>query len=752
MIENFAENDTGLLFIANGIGKVLIWDGFTSQVEEAGLDAPTAALTVAGTGNGAIVGTFTAYLRFVDRHGWYSNLSPISNEYTAEGATGTITAASNTTPIVITSAAHGLNTGATVKITGVGGNTSANSTFQIVVLSSSTFSLDDSTGTATYTGGGTWTSGVASLSYTSVEAATDPRIRRRQILRNTDGQADVYYVDVDTEDLSTTTFSSTRSDTDLATQEAQSILDEDGGILANGNTPPPDHKPYMAYHLGHMFYAGQRDYKRGGVQVATGSLTVTGIGTDWVANLEDRYLYVVGADQEYQIDSVDISAQTLTLTEAYQGDTDLFAVYAIRPAPAERRTVYYSMSGLPASVPATNGVTIPETGDEITGLMVRGSWLYVLEKRRTWKITFADSLPEDLGLFPSGDRGCVNNRCWVRVDDMAYMLDEQGVHVFGGAAEPDQVSQQIQEIFRPEGTGKWRIDWESSELFHAVHYRPQETVRWFVCMSGSLWPRHALCYQYRLKRWWVEEYPLDVSGSCAGHIKDVPAAFVGVQGRTVLKMNAGALDLADPRQGQVRGTATSSGLLSLTDSSTTFTSSLVNAPLSIVDGRGRGQTRKIVSVSSGTLTLSMPWNILPDTTSVYQAGGVSWRFLTSWFRYGMAEEDAPRRFELVFDPLKKASLARMNVFHDFEDEADVQAYSMTSAAGGGVKSTAGESDFRIDLTKRSGVAQKVYPGHREHFSDGPRFVQLELSGATNEEIVSIYQITAEGVGNPTARE
>lgn len=69
---------------------------------------------------------------------------------------GSITGATNASPIVITSAAHGLTTGARVTITGVGGNSAANGTFVITKVTADTFSLDGSTGDGAYTTGGTW--------------------------------------------------------------------------------------------------------------------------------------------------------------------------------------------------------------------------------------------------------------------------------------------------------------------------------------------------------------------------------------------------------------------------------------------------------------------------------------------------------------------------------------------------------------------------------------------------------------------
>lgn len=72
----------------------------------------------------------------------------------------TITAASNATPIVITSTAHGLATGDRVTIASVGGNTNANGDWKVVVLTANTFSIYTEAGVAgagnsAYTSGGT---------------------------------------------------------------------------------------------------------------------------------------------------------------------------------------------------------------------------------------------------------------------------------------------------------------------------------------------------------------------------------------------------------------------------------------------------------------------------------------------------------------------------------------------------------------------------------------------------------------------
>lgn len=85
-------------------------------------------------------------------------------------ATGSITGATNPTapaPIVITSTAHGQVSGTVVTITGVGGNTAANGTWTITKVDADHFSLNGSTGNATYTTGGTWTVDGVSVTFDS---------------------------------------------------------------------------------------------------------------------------------------------------------------------------------------------------------------------------------------------------------------------------------------------------------------------------------------------------------------------------------------------------------------------------------------------------------------------------------------------------------------------------------------------------------------------------------------------------------
>lgn len=80
--------------------------------------------------------------------------------------TAVVTAATNATPIVVTTASpHNLQTGDKVTVSGVVGNTAANGDFSATKIGANSFSLDGSSGNGAYaSGGATHLSGLYLLS------------------------------------------------------------------------------------------------------------------------------------------------------------------------------------------------------------------------------------------------------------------------------------------------------------------------------------------------------------------------------------------------------------------------------------------------------------------------------------------------------------------------------------------------------------------------------------------------------------
>lgn len=670
---------------------MLRWDGMLPGVEPAGVAPPLTAPTLAGSGAGAITGTYSAFVRFVDRLGRYSDLSP------AMAAEVTVT-------------------------------------------------------------------GVSAILYTNVAVPQSPAVTRKQLLRNTAGQANTFYVDIDTDQVGNTSFTSTRIDSNLQTQEIQALFDAQNKDIANLYGVPPNHKAYLSQHQTRMFAAGEIEYAEGAVVVTFGSTTITGIGTDWKEGLEGRFIYFDDSTEYYEIDEVDESAQTATLLTPYRGTTDPYLYYKIRSAPAERNTVNYSEAGQPEGWPALNAFTIAEDGFDITGLMQMGTYLYILKRRRIYRLTSQTDPAVDGFVFFAARRGCINHRCWVNLGDEAFLLDDNGVYRYDGS-DIEEIDQPIQEIFR--STNQWyKINWNTSMFWHAVHDTLQKTIRWFISLGGDYLPKHALCYNYALKRWWVEAYPMRIGCSHNGRQAVTPGTwrlqardqvYYGTPAKKIFASGVYALDGPNDKAGTVRGTVTSAGILSFTDSLATFSTDLVGTRVYLVRGKGYGQNRLITAVSGDVVSIDQPWSEMPDTTSVYVLGGIPWEYRTGKFAYASSETRATRNAVVDFEPCDAEfdiegnqipatyDVAYANVFHDYAKTPRLANRDFDKGSNQGVGAVIDSGDIELDMTVPEGVLVVRLDAHLERYSDGPGRIALDLRGVSGASPVALNRITLEGV-------
>jgi hypothetical protein len=585
------------------------------------------------------------------------------------------------------------------------------------------------------------------ITYTSVQTPTEAKVVRRQLLRNTAGQASAFYVDVDTDDLTSTTFASTQPDTLLGSQPAVPLFDSLNLPYMASHAVPPSHKTVVAVHRDRLFLSGDYVCSDGGVVVVNGSTSVSGIATNWTAEFVGRYLYVDGAGQSYLIDSVDVGAQTLTLDTAYGGPTGPYERYAIRAEPGESRLVYYSNAGEPESVPAFNALSLPADDDIITGLLPMGSWLLITERNHIYRLTYKDSPSQDGAVFLAIDRGCVNQNCWALLEGKAYLLDEAGVYRFDGGSEVEPLSDPIQDLFEtsPGKPGDLRIHWAMRRYFHCCYYPAQNTIRFFVALQGDCLPRHALCLELRRKRWWVEAYPGVVGASRLGRLLDQQKVFLGVgESGTVTALGEGNLDLADPTAGTTRGQVTAADPLTLTDALAHFHPSYVNCPLTVTAGRGEGQQRRVVVVTSPqSLTLDRPWSVLPDTTSTYSVGGVAYHYRNGSDRWVISEQLRPRRLDMMFEPTLAPATASLRCLRDRDTSGRIwQSY--VGPEFNRLASTPGSPDLVADLTKSSGHVWRRMDGRRDLYIDGNNLLSLDLQGVANIDPVVINSLQVDG--------
>lgn len=756
---SYAECPNGLLLIADGVNPVIRWDGMSRTSDTAGVLAPTAAPLLGGMGVGMITGTRYAFLRYVDNRGNVSNLSPVSNGVIMgrDGLIDDITYDASGT-VTIRSHQHGLLPGELIILSGILGLTQLNTTVTVAtVVDADNFTLAGiKVVGGTWYGGGSWTWGVQTVVYSGLPtaAALETKVVRRQLLRNLEGTLDVLYVDIDTTDLTSTALSSVQSDEALSAGLGVPWAGPDNMPIANRYSPPPNHKSVLATCLGRVFAAVDVNYDTGCVLPVTGRTYLQGVGTYWPASLAGRVVYVVGASRPYPITSVDVANQRLILGVSYQEQTVPYAKYVVRSAPGERKLVYWSDTVSVEAWPEWNAFAVEENNDQLTGLMVMQSFLYVIERRHIHKFTFQQDPSTDGFLFPSVMRGCLNNRCWVIADDRAYMLDDTGIHSFDGSAT-EPISQEIQIMFQQdEVITDLQVDWTADvRLWHAAHDPVRYTIRWFLQMVDHVGTTHAIVYNYRNKVWWVEQYPYPITASTTGTV-GYRRSLAGAPARRTVVLYEGTLDgVAD--SGTLRGvlTATSPGGITLTDANATFASNLGGASVTIVSGKGRGQTSIIASNTVTTLEVVTPFNPAPDQTSVYQIGGVSWMWQSNWFEYdSTTEHDQPRDIGVVYQPLVNGpGSLDVRIYLDYGDSPVVWGYTQEKD---GVSTVSGSPYINMDLQKRayrSGFSGQRLSGGMDPNSYADQFLSVVLSGVQPAEIVRIYSLALKGITDEQVR-
>lgn len=734
---SFAETPGGLLLLANGIDPMLKWDGLSAAASTAGVKPPAVAVELGGTGLGYIAGKLVAYSRFIDADGNPSDLSPVSNlvDCGRDGFIQDINYVSSVGQPIVRSRGHGLATGDVLAIDGVLGIPTVNGQWTVTVIDEDNFGIVGLVVTSGfYVGGGVWTMGIKTILYGAVPVPVEAKVARRQILRNLSGIADTLYVDIDTEDLVTTAFASQATDAILATGIAVPLTFGDDDLpFANRNGVPPSHKSVIASHKGRIYATADASYSVGHVEPVFNSTQVQGVQTVWRSTLVGRVMYISGATTFYEIVGVDEGNQVITLGSPYRDKPVPYALYVIRPDSAERRLVYYSEPGLAESWPAYNALAIPETNDDIIGLLSLGQYLYILERRNIHRLTFQGD-PQDGYTFLSATRGSLNDRTYAVADGATYFLDEIGIHKFDGQ-QSHPISLPIQNLFQSDGSSDYRVDWVADQSFwHAAHDPIRDTIRWFVNMVGysDLW--FAISYNYRTDRWWLEQYPNSISASTNATFGG-RRSLAGTDARRVLCLGEGAYDGVDGT-GTLYGTATASDSDSLTDSTASF-GAVESAPITIVDGTGVGQTRVIAAVTATSVTIVEPWDTVPDTTSVYQIGGIPWRWRSGWFRFINAEEDTARDAEIVFAPTTLPSWLSMYLY--FDQSVTPRAWSR-SINQDGVRTTEGDPRITVNLNTEVGWARQRISGHSGTYSYGDTFVSVEMRGCQSGEPVRVSQV------------
>lgn len=718
-----ARSSAGEIFVANGFDHLMKWGGrigstpYSHAVTKmggeflpAGIDAPTAAPTmaVAGTAGNMLAGDYIAAYRYLDYEGNPSNLSPIQ----------------------------------TASPTASGGSVS------YTILAPST----------------------AMPSY--------PRITNVEVFRSPVGVADVLYR-VGTYSAGTTTVSDNLTDDALRLLEALPLFNNDGSVNANRFGVPPL-KPIVAWHQDRLYAAGSIVLSAGTVSVNSGASTGTGSSTTFKPAMAgwEMTLDADGADETY-ITSAFSSSTAFTLART-SATTFSSVDFALRPSLYERNTIYYSGADEPEAWQTAQDYFILQadstgTYDEgVVSLMSYGPTLYAIKPTVMYQIDSVTQPNLDVQVSPAFQRGCFNHWCWTQVDGVAYLMDRLGCYSFDHS-QPNPIGDPIANHFHQN-----LIDFSKSAYFHVSSNRKTHTVRFHVALAGkndfSNYPMWAFVYNYRAKAWSIDRYPWGVTG--AGSFKKSDGTevyYMLLDGFAPVyeTANAGLDHFTYPiHRGfqsvvstmvQVGNDYTSACLLG--DPPVT-TASLVGAPLSVVDGTGKGAYGVVTShVSSNSVHVR--WHV-PTTTPVLNdklyVGGIPYSFKTKQFDISESPEGTRREIGLWYKPQMASSYTVSSLIPELPNFAfaNIRHYMDGYSTAVLAASTSDPNDEQAALTEGSydakallgatradmlvsGVVRKQFgPSVLLHDVPASRTVEVEIYGTSAEERHQFTQLDIEG--------
>lgn len=588
----------------------------------------------------------------------------------------------------------------------------------------------------------------------AVAAGTDStaRITKRQLFRSLVGDATTLFLVTTLADNTTTTYSDTLSDEDLAQNEELPIVNFDETLSANRFGLPPTTKAVAVWHQDRMFYLADSFYSTGTVTVTSSSTTVTGIGTAFNKYFVGRYLYPVGAAKGLRI-SAYVSATELTLGTAYAGSTLTGVAYEIRPDPAERGMIFFSETEEPESVPQSQNQFVLQENvgeyDEIVGAIPSDSTMYVLQRSHVYAFDYVRQPHLDGSARLMLRRGCCNQRCWDRGGNSIFLMDQEGPYSIQSGGDFKDIGEPIKNYWR-DGL----IDHSQSRRFFVAVNPQTQTARFYVRLTTDNSVVRCLAYDYAHDAWSEEEYPFTVGCAVAMRVNNVRSYFVGKQNDRFCAERY--LSSLDGRTSAVRGTVASYGAGTLVATGSVFVAGMIDCPVVITSTNGKRQVGLITAYTNGTTvtvatTINSPTAIAAGDTFVI--GGVPWSYRTGLMTYARNEHNNHERsIELLYKPTTESGNT-LDIRHylNYKTTAEVAQFDEPEKLSQTCSSISGSADGVVTLDRDAnadypsvGYSRKVYSGRNAHGIAADRYVTAELRGIAAGEPVEVSQLVIAG--------
>jgi len=592
--------------------------------------------------------------------------------------------------------------------------------------------------------------------YTNVPQPSG-RATKTEIWRNTRGQFVSYYLDVAD---SGATAGSARTDGNLILQSAIRYVTAEGWPNAMRHTPPPDWASVVVSFQNRTWWAVPVDYDYGDITVSTSTTYVKIAGARLIGTMVGRTLFASGI-KGTKISAVP-SNTSLTLTsKPPAGFGTVGDWYSIGTSEKYQNAVWFSEGNEPESVPGIDGAGNPanelvlqEDGDRLTGELALGPYLFLLKERHIYQVSTAGDPRRDAIAMLAASRGCLNQRCWAKVQGAAFLLDQQGCYLFDGS-EPVSISSAIDDWFRE------RVNWSASRWFHVEHSPEEHTIRCIVAVGEDWWPQDVFAFDYQIGQWHHERYPFKLGASVMASVDGQERALVGMED-SVAVLSEGVLDGPSPGLGAhddtlpsvaqtTRGTVTAASTTTITDSAANLDFSSwhaspqsVGAPLYVIDGNGDYQARRIASINgtSKVITVQHAFATTPGAGNTYQIGAIQYQGKWGAFDLPETKQSQVRRILLKFKPQSRVSKVNVRRFFNHTSAVEVSHVAYDDNIGAEVK--AGSGNVQMDLTRAEGVLFTRFDDGFDPSGPAQRSIEIELKGVSGEQRTKIYEMVVNG--------
>lgn len=458
----------------------------------------------------------------------------------------------------------------------------------------------------------------------------------------------VYYVGSEEADASAS-IDHTVSDDDLVQR----------GILSDFSFGPQQ-IPAPHYSEAHAFrsrlwVAGGRDFINGKITVTRFSNKVTGVvsggsvpGTDWGRSVERMSLCITSENAQYDIeeyvypeDDGTSSAEYINITEGARETTGTYN-YRIKP---KRGRVWFSEEGAPHAFSVSGFLILDgDEGGEVTMIGNAGQNLVACTPEATFAFSYAEYPTEGGQSMQAISRGfgCIAPGSFVEVDGLAYWLSARGPVVCDGASVR-LLDSHLRDMFTDPDDQDYIPRRRSTGLAEAsaAHHVKDQSIWWSVRTKGK--ENLILVFNYVYQSWDILKYDHRIDSlATVDDAAGDPRVMIQDEFGYTWKADVGTVDGAGEvnNHGQLKGQVVSASQLALQLSddqrifvpamSKNFPSSpqtgLDGCHVKIVAGTGAGQTRRIDKSSGANIYINEAWTTEPDTTSVWELGGISWNW------------------------------------------------------------------------------------------------------------------------------